>query len=70
MGVLPESSDRPEAFASILERNPGLNWAAANPEGTLVGALLFGRDGRRAQRGELVTKKHMTICSCRVFARV
>lgn len=40
-------SDRPERLAAFLERNPGLSAVATEGNGTLVGAVLCGDDGRR-----------------------
>lgn len=39
-------SDRPEAIAAFLERNPGLS-PVAESEDAIVGAMLCGHDGRR-----------------------
>ena len=40
-------SDRPERLAAFLDRNPGLSAVAEDGNGTLIGAVLCGDDGRR-----------------------
>lgn len=40
-------SDRPERLATFLEHNPGLSAVATEGDGTLIGAVLCGDDGRR-----------------------
>jgi len=40
-------SDTREATASFLDRNPGLSLVASNAQGTIVGTVLCGHDGRR-----------------------
>ncbi len=40
-------SDRPDRLAAFLERNPGLSAVAEEGNGTLIGAVLCGDDGRR-----------------------
>jgi ribosomal protein S18 acetylase RimI-like enzyme len=45
-GIGLSSADSPEAIQSYLERNPGMSFTA-RMEGKVVGAVLFGHDGRR-----------------------
>lgn len=40
-------SDRPERLGAFLERNPGLSAVATEGNGTLIGTVLCGDDGRR-----------------------
>jgi putative acetyltransferase len=40
-------SDRPERLEAYLDRNPGASAVAVLGDGTLVGAVLCGDDGRR-----------------------
>ena len=40
-------SDSRRSIAAFLERNPGLSRVIQGPEGSIVGALLCGHDGRR-----------------------
>lgn len=45
-GVALTDADSPEAIARYLRRNPGLSFVA-EADGTLVGTILCGHDGRR-----------------------
>ncbi len=44
---LREDSDQPAAIKHFLARNPGLSFVADAPDGTLIGSVLCGHDGRR-----------------------
>lgn len=46
-GIGLNESDGFEAIARFLFRNPGLSAVALRPDGTLVGTVLGGHDGRR-----------------------
>jgi ribosomal protein S18 acetylase RimI-like enzyme len=52
-GVTVREADGKEATARYLARNPGLSWVAER-EGTLVGCLMAGHDGRRGYLQHLV----------------
>lgn len=45
MGLTPEET--PAMVTAFLGRNPGLGAVALSPDGTLVGAIMAGHDGRR-----------------------
>lgn len=45
-GLGLNESDTPEAIAAFLQRNPGLSAAAVDADGTLIGAILCGHNGR------------------------
>lgn len=62
--VLREESDRPEALARFLERNPGLSFVAVD-QGMVVGSILCGHDGRRAHLYHLAvrTEQRRTRCA-------
>ncbi len=52
-------SDKPERLAAFLERNPGASAVAVLGDGTLVGAVLCGDDGRRGYLHHLaVAREH------------
>jgi len=53
-GVGLSAADAPEAIAAYLLRNPGTSFVA-EVEGTLVGTMLCGHDGRRGLIHHLVT---------------
>ncbi len=40
-------SDKPERLAAFLDRNPGASAVAVLGDGTLIGAVMCGDDGRR-----------------------
>ncbi len=46
-GIEVTDGDSPEQLTRYLARNPGLSTAAVDRNGTLVGAVLCGHDGRR-----------------------
>jgi putative acetyltransferase len=46
-GVGLNESDTHEGTALFLERNPGLSLIARDENGTIIGAVLCGHDGRR-----------------------
>ena len=46
-GVGLNESDTPGAIAAFLARNPGSSQVALAPDGSLIGAVLCGHDGRR-----------------------
>ncbi|HLP03461.1 MAG TPA: GNAT family N-acetyltransferase [Opitutaceae bacterium] len=50
-------SDRPERLAAFLERNPDLSAVAEEGNGTLVGAVLCGDDGRRGYLHHLAVRR-------------
>ncbi|MFT3829462.1 MAG: GNAT family N-acetyltransferase [Opitutaceae bacterium] len=50
-------SDRPERLAAFLERNPRLSAVAEEGNGTLVGAVLCGDDGRRGYLHHLAVQR-------------
>lgn len=45
-GLTLRDADAPEALARYLGRNPGMSWIARR-DGTAVGAVICGHDGRR-----------------------
>ena len=53
-GMGLSEADAPEAIAAFLARNPGLSWVAVQDDGTLVGTVLCGHDGRRGLIHHLV----------------
>lgn len=50
-------SDRPERLAAFLARNPGLSAVATEGNGTLIGAVLCGDDGRRGYLHHLAVQR-------------
>ncbi|HLP09773.1 MAG TPA: GNAT family N-acetyltransferase [Opitutaceae bacterium] len=50
-------SDRPERLAAFLERNPDLSAVAEEGNGTLIGAVLCGDDGRRGYLHHLAVQR-------------
>jgi len=54
-GLILDAEDSPEAIARYLDRNPGLSFVAID-EGTLVGTILCGHDGRRGMLRHLAVK--------------
>lgn len=53
-GVTVRDADSREATARYLERNPGLSFVACADDGTLVGCVMSGHDGRRGYLQHLV----------------
>ncbi len=54
-GVGLSSADEPGRIAAYLARNPGMSFIARE-EGSLVGAVLAGHDGRRGYLHHLVVR--------------
>ncbi len=50
-------SDRPDRLARFLARNPGLSAVAVEGNGTLIGAVLCGDDGRRGYLHHLAVRR-------------
>ena len=46
-GVGLTESDSRDAIEAFLQRNPGMSCVVRDDEGTLIGAVLCGHDGRR-----------------------
>ncbi len=46
IGLTPDET--PELLSAYLDRNPGISSVACLADGTIVGAILGGHDGRRA----------------------
>lgn len=46
-GIEVAEGDTPEELGRYLARNPGLSTVATDDDGTLIGAVLCGHDGRR-----------------------
>jgi N-acetylglutamate synthase len=61
--VLREESDSPEALTRFLERNPGLSFVALD-QGAMVGSILCGHDGRRAQLYHLAVRSEQRRTRC------
>lgn len=55
-GVGLSSADSREAIARYLARNPGMSFVARDAQGSLVGAVLCGHDGRRGFLHHLAVK--------------
>jgi len=56
-GIGLNDSDSREAIAAFLERNYGLSAVACSTEGTIIGAVLCGHDGRRGYLHHLAVAK-------------
>jgi ribosomal protein S18 acetylase RimI-like enzyme len=56
-GVGLNESDTEPAISSFLERNPALSAVAIAPDGTLIGAVLCGHDGRRGYLHHLAVSR-------------
>ena len=70
-GVTFRDADSREATARYLDRNPGLSFVAEQ-NGTVVGCVMCGHDGRRGylqhlivspkQRGKGIAQKMVSLC--------
>jgi putative acetyltransferase len=56
-GLGLNESDTPEALRQFLDRNPGFSAIAVSADGTAVGAVLCGHDGRRGSIHHLAVAK-------------
>ncbi len=65
-GIGLSEADSREAIARYLARNPGLSFVARAEDGTLVGAVLCGHDGRRGYLHHLAVR---TSCRGRGLGR-